>query len=80
MRKRERVKFKCELPETVVEGIRCRNHANVHGTILPDSIVGQHLYEGKQRAHQHIHNKSCQELVNVLFANYIHSPLRLHQF
>ena len=35
------------LPEAVVEGILGRNHPNVNSTILPDTIVGQHLQGGK---------------------------------
>ena len=36
------------LPEAVVEGFLCRHHPDVHGTLHPDTIVGQHLARRKQ--------------------------------
>lgn len=61
-RRKLRVKIKktkkTELPETVVESLLSRNHTDVHGTILPNSIVGQHLFDWKREDIQQKHKKA----------------------
>lgn len=56
------------LPEAIVEGLLRRDHPDVHSTILPDTIVGQHLHRGKPDLNSSPHlypASSCQELVEI---------------